>query len=95
VTSSIWFGYLAPARTPRPMIDKLAAAFRQLQSDAALVKRIADLGAELTIIGPAEFARILDEDRRRYGKIVSDGNLPKLIDRAAVCACETVCLQPA
>jgi len=78
VTSSIWFGYLAPARTPRPMIDKLAAAFRQLQSDAALVKRIADLGAELTIIGPAEFARIIDEDRRRYGKIVSDGNLPKL-----------------
>ena len=78
VTAAIWFGYLAPARTPRAMIDKLAAAFRQLQSDAALDKRLADLGAELTIVGPAEFGRIIDEDRQRYGKIVTDGNLAKL-----------------
>ena len=78
VTAAIWFGYLAPARTPRPMIEKLAAAFRQLQSDEALVKRTADLGAELTIIGPAEFARVIDEDRRRYGKIAADSNLAKL-----------------
>ncbi len=78
VTAAIWFGYLAPARTPRAMIDKLARRFAQLQSDAALVKRTADLGAELTIVGPAEFGRIIEQDRRRYGKIVADGNLAKL-----------------
>jgi tripartite-type tricarboxylate transporter receptor subunit TctC len=78
VTAAIWFGYLAPAGTPKPIIDKLGAAFRKLQSDAALDKRLAGLGAELKITGPAEFGRIISEDRQRYGKIVKDGNLAKL-----------------
>ena len=78
VTAAIWFGYLAPAQTPKPMIDKLAAAFRKLQSDTALDHRLSGLGAELSIIGPAEFARIIEEDRNRYGKVVKDSNLPKL-----------------
>ncbi len=78
VTAAIWFGYLAPAGTPKPIIDKLAAAFGKLQSDTALDKRLAGLGAELKIVGPAEFGRIIADDRQRYGKVVKDGNLAKL-----------------
>ena len=78
MTAAIWFGYLAPAGTPKPIIDKLGAAFRKLQSDAALDKRLAGLGAELKITGPAEFGRVIAEDRQRYGKIVKDGNMAKL-----------------
>lgn len=77
MTSAIWFGYLAPSKTPQPVIDKLAAAFGKLQSDTALVKRVAEMGSLLNIVGPAEFGRIIEDDRRRYGKIVADGNLAK------------------
>ena len=75
MTAAIWFGYLAPSKTPQPVIDKLARAFEQLQSDAGLGKRIAEMGAELKIVGPAEFGKIIERDRARYGKIVTDGNL--------------------
>ena len=75
VTAAIWFGYLAPAQTPKPVIDKLAAAFAKLQSDAALDKRLAQQGAELTIVGPEEFGRIIAHDRSRYGKIFADSKL--------------------
>jgi tripartite-type tricarboxylate transporter receptor subunit TctC len=75
VTAAIWFGYLAPAQTPKPVIDKLATAFAKLQSDAALDKRLAQQGAELTIVGPEEFGRIIAHDRSRYGKIFSDSKL--------------------
>jgi tripartite-type tricarboxylate transporter receptor subunit TctC len=78
VTAAIWFGYLAPAGTPKPIIDKLGAAFRELQSDKALDQRLAGLGAELKIVGPADFGRIIAEDRARYGKVVKDGNMAKL-----------------
>ena len=78
VTAAIWFGYLAPAQTPKPLIDKLAAAFAKLQADAALDKRLADAGAELTIVGPDEFGRIIADDRSRYGKIFSDSKLAPL-----------------
>jgi tripartite-type tricarboxylate transporter receptor subunit TctC len=78
VTAAIWFGYLAPAQTPKPLIGKLAAAFGKLQADAALDKRLAQQGAELTIIGPEEFGRIIADDRSRYGKIFSDSKLATL-----------------
>jgi len=75
MTGTIWFGYLAPAKVPKPIIDKLARAFAQIQSDPALAKRVSELGAELAQIGPAEFAKLIERDRSRYGKIVKDGNL--------------------
>ena len=75
MTRAIWFGYLAPSKTPQVIIAKLARAFGQLQSDAALVQRVAELGAELNTVGPAEFGKIIDDDRRHYGRIVVEGNL--------------------
>jgi len=77
MTSALWFGYLAPAKTPQAVIDKLANAFRKLQSDPALVKHISELGAELDIVGPKDFGDIIAKDRSRYGKIVAEGNLGK------------------
>jgi tripartite-type tricarboxylate transporter receptor subunit TctC len=75
MTGTIWFGYLAPSKVPKPIIDKLARAFAQIQSDPALAKRVSELGAELAPLGPVEFARLIESDRTRYGKIVMDGNL--------------------
>ncbi|MBX9844201.1 MAG: tripartite tricarboxylate transporter substrate binding protein [Xanthobacteraceae bacterium] len=77
MTGTIWFGYFAPSKTPKPIIDKLAHAFAQLRSDTALATRVAEMGAELAPIGPAEFARLIERDRARYGKIVKEGNLAK------------------
>ena len=75
MTSAVWFGYLAPAKTTDAVIEKLARAFGQLQSDRVLAKRVTEMGAELNIVGPAEFGKIIEADRRRYGKIVAEGNL--------------------
>ena len=75
VTNAIWFGYMVPAKTPQPIIDKLAAAFARLQADTALVNRVAEMGSELNIVGPVEFGKVIEDDRRRYGRIVADRNL--------------------
>jgi tripartite-type tricarboxylate transporter receptor subunit TctC len=75
MTGTIWFGYLAPSKVPQSIIAKLGRAFAQIQSDPALAKRVSELGAELAPIGPPEFAKLIENDRTRYGKIVADGNL--------------------
>jgi tripartite-type tricarboxylate transporter receptor subunit TctC len=75
MTGTFWYGYLAPAKTPQLAIDRLAWAFGRLQDDSDLRNRVAELGAELNIIGPAEFAKLIENDRERYGRIVKDSNL--------------------
>ena len=77
MTAAIWFGYLAPAKTPQAVVDKLARAFGRLQSDSALATRIAEMGAELNIVGPTDFAKIIDDNRRHYGRIVAESNLDR------------------
>jgi tripartite-type tricarboxylate transporter receptor subunit TctC len=44
--SSSWFGLLAPAATPRPVIDRLNAAINKGLDDPAIRKRLATLGVE-------------------------------------------------
>jgi len=75
MTNAIWFGYLAPVKTPDAIVNKLAGAFAKLKSDESLGKRVTEMGAEVSMAGPAEFGAIIEKDRRGYGKIVADGNL--------------------
>jgi len=77
VTSAAWFGFTAPAATPPAIVNKLAGAFRRTQEDAALVKKLRDLGYALNVVGPAEFAGIIAKERAEYGKVAEGGRLEK------------------
>ena len=44
---SVWHGLWAPKGTPRPIVDKLAAAVRAALADPATRKRLVDLGQEI------------------------------------------------
>jgi tripartite-type tricarboxylate transporter receptor subunit TctC len=75
VTSVAWFGFTAPATTPPAIVNRLADAFKKTQEDAALVKKLADLGYILNVVGPAEFAAILANERAEYAKVAEGGRL--------------------
>jgi len=51
-----WAGYVVPAGTPRAMIDKLAAAQRQIAADSAIQKRFQIAGARVIASTPEEAA---------------------------------------
>ena len=42
----VWHGLYAPKGTPKPVIDKLAAALQGALKDQKVIERLADLGAE-------------------------------------------------
>lgn len=55
VTDS-WVGFLAPARTPRALVDKLVAALREITQTPEIRAKLLDMGFEPPGNGPDEFA---------------------------------------
>jgi tripartite-type tricarboxylate transporter receptor subunit TctC len=60
---SAWMGLLAPAKTPRPIIDQLNRAVRAAM-DAELRAKLADSGIEVAPSSPEELQRLIAQDIR-------------------------------
>jgi len=67
-----WFGLVAPAATPQPIIAKLHDAFAKAVHDPAVARQIEDQGAEAVSDTPAEFAAFMASETERYARIVKE-----------------------
>ncbi len=70
-----WQGLLAPAGTPRAVIDKLHAEVLRITALPDVRERLTTLGAESVAMTPAEFAAWLKAEIPAMAKIVKDGNV--------------------
>ncbi|MEH3085203.1 MAG: tripartite tricarboxylate transporter substrate binding protein [Xylophilus ampelinus] len=70
-----WIGLLAPAGTPQPVVEKLAADVRAVMDDEAVQARFAALGGVPRATAPAAFAKLIADDRARYAKIIRARNI--------------------
>lgn len=67
-----WQGLLAPAGTPRAVIDKLHAEVQRITALPDVKERLAALGAEPSSMTPADFATWLKNELPAMAKIVKD-----------------------
>ncbi|MFM9968394.1 MAG: Bug family tripartite tricarboxylate transporter substrate binding protein [Burkholderiales bacterium] len=64
VDKGVWYGILAPTKTPRPLIDRIHADIKKLLDDAEFrEKELLAKGYDPTGLGPDEFAALI---RRQY-----------------------------
>ncbi|AOB33503.1 hypothetical protein AKI39_07435 [Bordetella sp. H567] len=70
-----WFGLLAPAGTPRPVVDKLAAALTAAAKDADVVRQMQDLGLEPVGGSPQDYAAAIAADLAKWTDIVKQANV--------------------
>jgi tripartite-type tricarboxylate transporter receptor subunit TctC len=68
--ASLFYGIVAPAGTPRPIIDKLNEALRASLTSDEVRKRLATDGAEPTPSTPEEYAAHIDKDETRWSAVV-------------------------
>jgi tripartite-type tricarboxylate transporter receptor subunit TctC len=73
--SSSWIGLLAPAGTPQAIIDKVAADVKEALKAPELRQQFIDQGALPVGSTPNEFQALIDNDRRRYAKIINEKNI--------------------
>ena len=65
-----WWGLVAPAGTPRAVIDKLNAAFTTALKSPETQQRFALLMAEPVATTPEQFGQFMDRERARYEPVV-------------------------
>jgi tripartite-type tricarboxylate transporter receptor subunit TctC len=70
-----WYGMLAPARTPAPIIDALHRATVSVLADQSVRARIAEQGAEAVGNTPAEFRAFIKDETERLGRIIRDADI--------------------
>ncbi len=66
-----WIGMLAPAATPRSIVDKVAKDVREIMATAEMRDRFIGQGAVPVGSTPAQFQSLIDSDRQRYAKIIA------------------------
>lgn len=70
VELSVWYGVLAPAATPKPVVDALAQGVIRATRDADTRRRLLEQGAEPVGNTPEEFSKLLREEVVRWGEVV-------------------------
>jgi tripartite-type tricarboxylate transporter receptor subunit TctC len=65
-----WNGMLAPAGTPKNIINRIAAEFVRATKDPEFIKYLDKYGADPLGLGPEEFRKFLAEDRAQWAEAV-------------------------
>jgi tripartite-type tricarboxylate transporter receptor subunit TctC len=73
--STIWLGLMAPAGTPKAVIDKLNAAMRDAMKQPAVQEAWAKQGAVPMFMTSAEFDAMLRKDIEKWAGVVKTANI--------------------
>jgi tripartite-type tricarboxylate transporter receptor subunit TctC len=70
-----WFGLMAPAGTPRAIIDKLHRETVRVLAMPDVRKKMADLGLDVIGNSPAEFSAVIKAETPQWAKIIKDAGI--------------------
>jgi tripartite-type tricarboxylate transporter receptor subunit TctC len=70
-----WFGIMAPARTPRAIVERLHAAVETALAAPETSQALVKVGAEPTTLAPAAFTGFVREEYDRFGRIIREAGI--------------------
>ncbi len=75
VAIGTWFGLLAPAATPKPVIARLNTEIVKIIQSPEFKKQMFDIGAEPVGNKPEEMAKQIKEETEKFARLVKDGKI--------------------
>ncbi len=73
--ASVWYGFIAPAATPKPVIARLHDAIEKAIASPEVRERMASVGGEVTPGTTEQFGALIHSERLRYQKLIREANL--------------------
>ena len=71
-SSGAWLGLVAPAGTPREIVNRLNAELHKLMKTPEIAEKLAGLGSEVLLSTPDEFHEHIKRELVKWGKAVKD-----------------------
>ena len=70
-----WWGVLAPIKTPQPILDRMHAELVKVLKTPAASERLTAQGMDIVASSPGEFAKFINGEIQRWGKVVLDSKI--------------------
>jgi tripartite-type tricarboxylate transporter receptor subunit TctC len=70
-----WYGVFVPARTPRPIVEKLSGEVARIIRAPDMRERLVADGADPAGTSPEEFAAYIKRELARWGKVVREAGI--------------------
>ena len=70
-----WFGILAPAGTPKEIVDKLSAEIAKVLAMPDVKSFLLGQGLDPYVSTPAQFAALLSSDSAKYERLIKSNNI--------------------
>jgi tripartite-type tricarboxylate transporter receptor subunit TctC len=68
--SDVWFGFIAPAGTPQPIVDRLHAEIVRIVKTPEMQKNFAQQGAEAVGNTPDQFAKLIRDEHTKWAALI-------------------------
>jgi len=65
-----WHGVFAPAGTPKPIVDAMAAEMKRILELPDVKEKLFEIGAIAAPMTPEEFAKFIDTERAKWAEVV-------------------------
>jgi tripartite-type tricarboxylate transporter receptor subunit TctC len=70
-----WFGVMAPAGTPKPILDKVSQDIAKALQMSDVKEKLETMGSFPAPTTPEQFDEVIKSDTERYGKILRDAGI--------------------
>ena len=73
--ASVWYGFVAPAATPKAIVDKLHAEVQKALQTKEVQGRMTAVGGEIIPASAEAFGALIKSERARYAQLVKKANI--------------------
>jgi len=73
--ADIWFGFLAPAKTPRDIVMKLNGALNKVMQDPTVQEKMNQQLFSYRTSSPEDFSKIIASDLAKWSKLVKEAKI--------------------
>ena len=70
-----WYGFFAPAKTPKDIVDKLNKEIVAIMKDPETAKKFADQGADIVTGSPEDFGKLVQSELAKWSKFIKEAKI--------------------